>query len=71
MPDIDYVLVLILLAGALFGTKLGADMQKKVSGKSIRKYFAVIVMAAALIVIGKLLKLFQLCGSTIIIIVLS
>ena len=58
--NIDYVLVLILLTGAFFGTKLGADMQKKVSGKSIRKYFAVIVMAASLIVIGKLLKMIYL-----------
>ena len=53
----DDVLVFILLTGAFFGTKLGADMQKRISGKSVRKYFAVIVMAAALIVIGKLLKM--------------
>ncbi|MCX6985697.1 MAG: sulfite exporter TauE/SafE family protein [Lentisphaerae bacterium] len=55
--NIDYMLVLILLTGAFFGTKLGADMQKKISGRSIRRYFAVIVMAAAMIVIGKLLKM--------------
>lgn len=55
--NIDYALVFILLTGSFFGTKSGAAMQKKISGKSIRKYFAVIVMAAALIVIGKLLKM--------------
>jgi hypothetical protein len=55
--NINYVLALILLTGAFFGTKFGADMQKKVSGKSIRKYFTLIVMTAALLVIGKLLKM--------------
>lgn len=55
--NIDYALVLILLTGTFFGTKLGTDLQRRVSGKSIRKYFALIVMAAALIVIGKLLKM--------------
>ena len=55
--NIDYALVFILLCGAFFGTKLGADMHKKISGKSIRKYVSVVVMAAALIVIGKLLAM--------------
>lgn len=55
--NIDYALVLILITGAFFGTRVGASFQKKLSGKSIRKYFSFIVLAAALMVLGKLIKM--------------
>lgn len=52
--NIDYALVVFLFFGAFFGTRLGGVIQKKISGKSIRKYFAFVVLAAALMVIVKI-----------------
>jgi len=55
--NIDYTLSSFFIAGAFFGTKTGARMQKRISGKDIRKYFAFVVLAAVLIVISKLVKM--------------
>jgi hypothetical protein len=52
--NVDYLLVIFLVAGAFFGTRSGAAIQKKISGKSIRKYFAFVVLAAVLMVFYKL-----------------
>ncbi len=55
--NINYILVAALVCGAFFGTKIGASVQKRVSGKSLRKYFSFIVLFAALMVLGKLIKM--------------
>lgn len=55
--NIDYVLVAFLIVGAFSGTKLGANIQKKISGKSLRKYFAFVVLAALIMVVVKLITM--------------
>lgn len=55
--NINYPLVAFLVSGAFFGTRTGARIQKIISGKSIRKYFTFIVLAAVLIVTVKLLRM--------------
>ena len=56
--NIVYITVIVLMTGAFFGTKLGAKIQKDISGKSIRKYFAFVVLAAAFLVVYKLYMIF-------------
>ncbi|MBF0244229.1 MAG: sulfite exporter TauE/SafE family protein [Planctomycetes bacterium] len=51
---IDYTLAAALLCGAFLGTRLGAALQRRLSGKSIRKYFSLVVVAAVLMVSWKL-----------------
>jgi uncharacterized membrane protein YfcA len=51
--NIDYYMVIFLIAGAFFGTKVGIAIHHKISGKSLRKYFAFVVLAAAVMVIIK------------------
>ena len=55
--NIDYTLSASLITGAFFGTKIGAGIQKRLSGKDIRKYLAFVILAAVLIVIFKLSKM--------------
>jgi uncharacterized membrane protein YfcA len=55
--NIDYLLVLFLMCGAIFGTRAGAAIQKKISGTSLRKYFAFVVLAAVLLVFYKLYRM--------------
>ena len=55
--NIDYTLTAFLITGAFFGTKVGASMQKRISGREIRRYFAFVVLAAVLIVFFKLTKM--------------
>lgn len=52
--QVEYLLVVFLISGAFFGTRVGAKIQEIISGKSIRKYFAFVVLAAAVMVIVKL-----------------
>ena len=52
--NVDYPMVAALICGAFFGTRLGVAIQKKISGKSLRKYFAFVVLAAAVMVGVKL-----------------
>lgn len=56
--NIDYPLAAALVSGAFFGARCGAILQKKTSGKSIRRYFAFVVLAAWLLVIYKLIRIF-------------
>jgi uncharacterized membrane protein YfcA len=56
--NINYVMAIALMCGALFGTNYGAKLQKRVTGKSIRKYFVFVVIAAWLLVIYKLFFIF-------------
>ncbi|MBF0244228.1 MAG: sulfite exporter TauE/SafE family protein [Planctomycetes bacterium] len=51
---IDYPLAAALLTGAFLGARIGSRLQKGLSGKSIRKYFSLVVIAAALMVAWKL-----------------
>lgn len=55
--NIHWGLAACLIAGAFFGTRLGAWLQHRTTGKQIRQYFAFVVLAAALMVIGKLIAL--------------
>ena len=55
--DINYILLIGLVPGAYFGSKLGAILNDKVSGKSIRKYFAFVVLAAVIMVSYKLIQM--------------
>jgi uncharacterized membrane protein YfcA len=55
--NIDYTLSAFLITGAFFGTKIGARIQKRLSGKDIRKYLSFVILAAVLIVIFKLSKM--------------
>lgn len=52
--NINYTLVVFLMSGAFLGTKIGIAIQRKTSGKSIRRYFAFIVLGAVIMVIYKL-----------------
>lgn len=56
--NIDYILVGFLMFSAFFGTRIGAVIQRSVSGKSLRKHFAFVVLAAAVMVV---VKLFLIC----------
>jgi uncharacterized protein len=55
--NINYILVVALIIGAFGGTKFGVKIHKKMTGHSIRKYFAFVVLGAALMTIYKLLKM--------------
>jgi len=55
--NINYPMAAVLILGAAGGTKLGSTLQAKVSGRSIRKYFAFVVFAAWLLVVYKLVKI--------------
>lgn len=57
--NINYPLAAALMCGAFFGAGWGAKMQRKVTGKSIRKYFAFVVFAAWLLVVYKLIRIFS------------
>ncbi|MCF6176068.1 MAG: sulfite exporter TauE/SafE family protein [Victivallaceae bacterium] len=55
--NINYTLVATLITGAFFGTKAGVKIHKKISGKSIRQYFAFVVLLAAAMVIYKIVRI--------------
>lgn len=55
--NIDFILVIGLIAGAFAGSRIGAKIQKKISGHSIRKYFAFVVLAAAFLVLYKIIDM--------------
>lgn len=52
--NIKYWLVLFLITGAFVGTRLGVALQRRLPGKSIRRYFAFVVLVAVLMVLCKL-----------------
>jgi len=53
--NIDYLLFAFLFCGSFLGVKVGIKIHERMGGKSIRKYFAFVVLAAALMVLIKLL----------------
>lgn len=55
--NINWALAGCLVAGSFFGTRLGAWLQHRTTGKRLRQYFAFVVLAATLMVSGKLLSL--------------
>ena len=52
--NIDYYMVAFLIPGAFIGSRIGSAIHKKISAKSLRKYFAFVVIAAAVMVLIKL-----------------
>ncbi len=55
--NVNYLLVIFLISGAFIGAKIGVAIQRKMGGKTIRKYFAFVVLAAAVMVIIKLITI--------------
>lgn len=55
--NINWSLAAWLIGGAFFGTRLGARLQNRASGKQLRKYFALLVVTAALMVVARLILL--------------
>jgi uncharacterized membrane protein YfcA len=55
--NVRYLLFAFLFGGAFIGVRIGVAVQHKLGGKSIRKYFAFVVLAAAVMVVIKLLTL--------------
>ncbi len=53
---IDYSLAAALAAGAFAGVKLGTMLNRKLEAKSLRRYFAFVVLAAWLMVIVKMIS---------------
>ncbi len=59
LGNIDYALVASLLLGSFSGTKIGTVIRGRITGRSIRRYFTFVVLAAVLIVIYKLYIMFS------------
>ena len=55
--NINYILVIFLVAGAFVGTRIGVFLHHKITGKSIRKYFAFVVLTAVIMVGIKLISM--------------
>jgi uncharacterized membrane protein YfcA len=58
--NIRYMLFLFLFGGAFGGVRIGVAVQHKLGGKSIRKYFAFVVLAAVVMVLIKLVRIIQI-----------
>ncbi len=55
--NINYQLVAFLVVGAFIGTRVGGMLQRKLTGMSLRRYFAFVVLAAVIMVLCKLVSL--------------
>ena len=55
--NINYSMVAFLICGAFVGTRIGVSIQRKMGGKTIRKYFAFVVLAAVIMVLIKLITI--------------
>jgi len=53
--NVDYYMVAFLIPGAFIGSRIGSAIHKKISGKSLRKYFSLVVLAAAVMVLVKVI----------------
>lgn len=53
--NIDYYMVVFLIPGAFFGSRIGLSIHNRISSKSLRKYFAFVVLAAMMMVVVKLI----------------
>ena len=52
--NVHCVLAVVLVAGSFFGSKFGNQLGRGLSGGSLKRYFAFVVLAAALIVVYKI-----------------
>ncbi|MCK5528789.1 MAG: sulfite exporter TauE/SafE family protein [Kiritimatiellae bacterium] len=48
--NINYTMVIFLVCGAIIGSRIGVALHHKISGKSIRKYFAFVVLTAVIMI---------------------
>jgi uncharacterized membrane protein YfcA len=55
--NIDYKMVAFLIPGAFIGSRIGITIHKRISSKSLRKYFAFIILGAMGMVIIKIIKM--------------
>ncbi|MEI7880662.1 MAG: sulfite exporter TauE/SafE family protein [bacterium] len=55
--NINWTLAACLIGGSFLGTRLGAWLQHRTTGKRLRQYFALVVLTATLMVTAKLLML--------------
>lgn len=55
--NIDYALAAALVAGALGGARFGSGLQRRLHARVLCKYFALVVLAAWLMVVWKLARL--------------
>ena len=55
--NIDYYMVVFLIPGAFVGSRIGSAIHHRISSKSLRKYFAFVVLGAMLMVVGKLIAM--------------
>ena len=55
--NIDYYMVIFLIPGAFIGSRIGSAIHHRISSKSLRKYFAFVVLAAMLMVVAKLIAM--------------
>ena len=60
MGSVDPVLVALLLLSSPFGVQLGAAACKRVSSQRIRFIFGLVVVAALVIVLWKLSRVFDI-----------
>lgn len=56
--NVDFMLVLLILAGSLIGSYFGTSMTEKLRGKKIRKYFVYIIALGIIMIIINLLTQF-------------
>jgi len=52
--NIDYGIALPLIFGSFFGTSVGTNIARKLSGRSVRKYFSFILLTVLIMVLVKL-----------------
>lgn len=55
--NIDYYMVIFLIPGAFFGSRIGLAIHNRISSKSLRKYFAFVVLGAMIMVVVKLVAM--------------
>lgn len=55
--NINYYMVAFLIPGAFIGSKIGSVIHHRISSKSLRKYFAFVVLAAMIMVVVKLVAM--------------
>ena len=61
--NVNYLLVVFLICGAFVGAKIGVAVQRRTGGKTIRKYFAFVVLGAVFMVLVKLFAIIRLSPS--------
>ena len=62
--NVDLLLVILLLSGSIFGAQFGASLTGKVRPAKIRYWFSLIIYAAAVAVLAKLLALLGFPGAS-------